>query len=1470
MDSSVENDLVLLFSTEKRKAPLLMKLGTSIFFLLFLINTSVFGQVTTAFYDNFNRLSPTPGGTPSISYSSSSTGDGVIYPLSVSPTDSVLKITSGTIAGRGILMGPLSSFTSGVLNATLRNNYGLVTWSFNMRQDRGSASINSLTGFDSSSTLKYGIATILVCNKSNPLDSAAKGYAVVMGETGNDTTYDLISFSGGLIKNSNCTRLIKGMVLSYFKDIVSIKVTYNPAGNNWNMYQVEGINSTADPYPDPSLISSATLGMVVNTSFVDSAMTKFGFLWNYGTLPNQNAYFDNFKVTVNKPEIVITSPSSAILNDFIYAGTGPSALQFFTLSGSNLLGNVVVTPPTNFLICATFNGTFVNTPITIIQSGGSISSAIIYIKLKASLALANYSETITLTSSNAVSKTITCNGFVITVSGTPTINFDPVTPVSIIFPATEFLTNSDFQSFRISGTNLGAGTVVTFNTTNNFFVATYKQDIFGVYLAIGTSATLTADANGIISGQNVYVRYYPNEQYSANPVSAIDSLGYQSGTLTYTYGANGPFTAANLKGKIATYYFRITGSTTSKLTLPGNWSASKDDIINNIVSNAFTNGTTTSPINPFGIPGVKFKIITNGYSANNTNISNTTNVSSPADKTIFKISGAGSKLVIGDQSFPGIGFTFPSGPARFINATIDIDSASSGSNKIYYQDIATPAFTFGTLNATSEFHYQARNSTSTTATFGKLFIDVDTLTINSSPSVQTSLTVSSGAALSTTLSGAFCKINMLSGSSDTINGIINIQNTAGLSCGKCSPNSTGTVFNFADPTPNITFGANSIVRYAKATNQTIQPFPYQNIEVTGAGTKTIDVTGGSSAIASVANKLTVGTGTTLSIPSDNLTLKSDSLKTAMLMPCTGTITGKVTVERFLRTKKAWRLLSSPTKHDAQTIRQAWMEGGSANNNPNPGYGIQITSNRSSWQTDGFDAVSSGPSIKYLDSSTNNWVGQSSTNLNFENGKAYMTFVRGNRTVTAFGQTPTSTIIKEKGTLNIGNITFSSLGPAVGNKFVALGNPYAAAVNIGDVIKNNSTNLDQYYYLWDPMLSGTNGVGGYQTVTIQNSGSLSLNPGSGSYSSGVANLESGQGFIVHTKIGASGSINFSETNKLDSSRLASRVIKPYPTIRNNLYKIQNGETALMDGVLNVYDSSSSNQIDERDALKLYNPSENVAIKTNGKFIAIENRESLLNTDTIFYNLSNLQIANYRFQFTPEYISDLGLEAYLEDTYLNAQTPVSLVDLTPIDFTVTNDPGSFTTDRFRLIFKLSRTVPVTFIDIRAERQQKNILVSWNVANEINIHHYEIERAADGNHFVLLGSTNAVNTPLYNWVDEHPFAGNNYYRLKSVGNNGEHQYSKIVKVNSTVVTPGLHISPNPIAADRIIRFSATGLSTGTYSMEIYNDLGQKVASSKNNFDGTNNTVEWKLESPPPSGNYTLQLSNSEMRINASLLLL
>lgn len=1438
----------------------------SIICLLTLLTSLSFGQ-TVAFFDDFNRAVAATGGSPSMSYSTSgSTGNGSIATNTITSTDSVLKITSGSTAGRSFLMGSTSSFTAGVFANNLRGNTGLVTWSFNMRQNRGSATITSLAGFDDqSASSKYGIATILVCNKSNPLDTAAKGYAVVMGETGNDTTYDLISFTGGLISNSNCVRLIKGMVLNYFKDAVSIKVTYNPSNNNWNMYQADGFNSSVDAYADPSLVSGTSLGTVVNSSFVDTAMTNFGFFWNYGTLASQNAYFDNFKVAVNKPQINITFPSSAVLNDFIYAGAGPSASQFFTISASNLTGNVVVTPPTDYLICATFNGTFVSTPITLTQSGGSISSAIIYVKLKGGLALGPYSETITLTSNNATSKTVTCNGSVISATGTATITFNPVAPVSVVFPATEFKTNSEYQSFSVSGTNLGAGTVVTFYTTNNFFVSTTILDNVGIPVNPGTSATLTADGNGIISGKYVYIRYYPNEQMSANLVSAIDSLGYQSGTLTYTYGANGPFTAANLKGKIATYYFRPATAGTNKLTTPGNWSADKTDL----VSNAFTNGATTSPTNPFAIPGVKFKLVTTGCAASTAQISSA-NVST-ASTNEFKISGAGSKFVIGDPAFAGISFSFPLGSTRKITGTIDIDSALTGSNKILYLDTISPTFTLGTFHPTSEFHYQAKNKTSTSATFGKLYVDIDTLTVNSSPSVQTSLIVSSGATLATTRVGSFCKMIMLSGSTDTINGNVNVQNTAGFACGKCTPSSIGAVLNFVDPTPNVIFGANSVIQYAKTNLQSVQPFPYQNLEISGASTKTIELVGGNSTIASVANKLTVATGTTLAVPSDNLTLKSDSLKTAMLMPCYGTITGKVTVERFLRNKKAWRLLSSPTKHDAQTIKQSWMEGGALNSNPNPGYGIQITNNTSTWQADGFDALSNAPSVKYLDSATNNWVGISSTNTAFDTTRAYMTFVRGNRNVTSFGQSSTSTTLREKGALRIGSITMSPLGTSAGNKFVAVGNPYPSAVNLVDVVFNNSVNLDKYYYLWDPLLSGTNGLGGYVTVSIRNNGTINtVSPVSGgSYTSSIANLESGQGFIVHTIAGASGSITFNENNKLDSSRLVAKPVKPSPSIRNNLFKVQNGESFLIDGVVNIYDSTASNNIDEYDALKLYNPSENIAIKSNNQFISIENRNALQLNDTIFYQLTNLKAANYQFEITPESVHNLGLHAYLEDLYLNTQTLISLSTISNHSFSVTNDPASYRADRFRLVFKHQRVLPVTFLNLNANKEDKYVAVKWDVQNEININNYLIERSVDGLNFSAIGTTVAKGLNSYHYDDVNPVNGDLYYRVIGMELNGYKCFSKIVKVVFGATAPTFVITPNILSNDKVLHLTTKNLAYGSYQMDVFDQSGKKVATKAVQSITSNEIINWKLPVTLSDGKYTLVVYSNQFKQTETFLI-
>jgi len=89
---------------------------------------------------------------------------------------------------------------------------------------------------------------------------------------------------------------------------------------------------------------------------------------------------------------------------------------------------------------------------------------------------------------------------------------------------------------------------------------------------------------------------------------------------------------------------------------------------------------------------------------------------------------------------------------------------------------------------------------------------------------------------------------------------------------------------------------------------------------------------------------------------DNLVLKSNAAGTARIaaLQSGSLISGKVTIERYIPARKAWRLLGVPVKSGtAPTIHQAWQEDatyqyviGSSNNfsnllNPASGYGVFV-------------------------------------------------------------------------------------------------------------------------------------------------------------------------------------------------------------------------------------------------------------------------------------------------------------------------------------------------------------------------------------------------------------------------------------------------------------------------------------------------------------------------------------------------
>ena len=115
------------------------------------------------------------------------------------------------------------------------------------------------------------------------------------------------------------------------------------------------------------------------------------------------------------PVVVPTLSASSSMTAFSYAfGAGPSTEKSFTISGTNLTGDITLTPPSNYEITTTSGSGYVSSPstITLTQSGGNVASTTIYVRLKSGLSANTYSANIVAVSSGATSSNIAVTGTV--------------------------------------------------------------------------------------------------------------------------------------------------------------------------------------------------------------------------------------------------------------------------------------------------------------------------------------------------------------------------------------------------------------------------------------------------------------------------------------------------------------------------------------------------------------------------------------------------------------------------------------------------------------------------------------------------------------------------------------------------------------------------------------------------------------------------------------------------------------------------------------------------------------------------------------------------------------------------------------------------------------------------------------------------------------------------------------------------
>jgi hypothetical protein len=314
------------------------------------------------------------------------------------------------------------------------------------------------------------------------------------------------------------------------------------------------------------------------------------------------------------------------------------------------------------------------------------------------------------------------------------------------------------------------------------------------------------------------------------------------------------------------------------------------------------------------------------------------------------------------------------------------------------------------------------------------------------------------------------------------------------------------------------------------------------------------------------------------------------------------------------------------------------------------------------------------------------------------------------------------------------------------------------------------------------------------------------------------------------------------------------------IRSNLYIVSaDKSTVLMDGTLTQYDMDYSNDIDGMDARKMSNFSENLGLLRANTVLVIERRQTIRGNDSIFFKMWNLRTFNYQLEFIASNLNKYGATGVLEDNYLHTSSTLNLNGTTHLNFSVTNDPASKASDRFRIIFTTAiySPLPVTFIAAKAFLENKLITIDWKTANESHVNRYNIERSVDGINFLRATEIKANNqsSNSYRWTDTNLAGNNNYYRIRSIDNDGKISYSDIMKVYVAKSNQSISIYPNPATGNHL-NVQLVNQEPGLYEMRLLNSFGQNFMTKSFQYSGGTNTQNIKPAQSIPKGIYQLEI--------------
>ncbi len=160
-------------------------------------------------------------------------------------------------------------------------------------------------------------------------------------------------------------------------------------------------------------------------------------------------------------------------------------------------------------------------------------------------------------------------------------------------------------------------------------------------------------------------------------------------------------------------------------------------------------------------------------------------------------------------------------------------------------------------------------------------------------------------------------------------------------------------------------------------------------------------------------------------------------------------------------------------------------------------------------------------------------------------------------------------------------------------------------------------------------------------------------------------------------------------------------------------------------------------------------------------------------------------------------------------------------------------------------------------------------WATASEKNTVRFEIEKSMSASSWNRIGEVaahgNSTVPRTYDFNDNEPVVGNNYYRLKIVDADGQFTYSNVINVpiSSPLISGFVKIYPNP--TNSLLNVDVQSVSAYTAKISVFDLIGKKVLEKEAELVKGVSTITFDLSSHA-SGTYILQFADSEGKMHTT----